>query len=145
MIQTALLSPGLSPNTSRLSCMRQPISPRIVKIELPFAPMIYSGDLPPAGVCKSIARHQPVEVYRLPDRTAEIFALLYPSAYARVLEIAPNGWYRIDASATASYIRRRAAFYLTLVFVMSPSVRRRILIFLPQVEKAGLTMTKVCF
>ena len=77
------------------------------KIELPFAPMIYSGDLPPAGVCSLIARHQPVEVYRLPDRTAEIFALLYPSAYARVLEIAPNGWYRIDASAAELYTPSR--------------------------------------
>lgn len=69
------------------------------KIELSFAPTIYSGEFPPAGVCSLIARHQPVEVYRLPERTAAIFALLYPSVYAHVLEIAPNGWYRIDASA----------------------------------------------
>lgn len=69
------------------------------KIELSFAPTIYSGDFPPAGVCSLIARNQPVEVYRLPDRTAEIFALLHPTVYAHVLEIAPNGWYRIDASA----------------------------------------------
>ena len=77
------------------------------KIELPFAPMIYSGDFPPAGVCSLIARHQPVEVYRLPDRTAEIFALLHPSVYARVLEIALNGWYRIDASAAELYTPSR--------------------------------------
>ena len=73
------------------------------KIELSFAPMIYSGDFPPAGVCSLIARNHPVEVYRLPDRTAEKFALLYPSVYAHVLEIAPNGWYRIDASAAELY------------------------------------------
>jgi hypothetical protein len=77
------------------------------KIELSFAPMIYSGDFPPAGVCSLIARNHPVEVYRLPDRTAEIFALLYPSAYAHVLEIAPNGWYRIDASAAELYTPSR--------------------------------------
>jgi hypothetical protein len=73
------------------------------KFELSFAPMIYSGDLPPAGVCSLIARHQPVEVYRMPDRTAEIFALLHPAVYARVLEIAPDGWYRIDASIAELY------------------------------------------
>ena len=73
------------------------------KIELSFAPMIYSGDFPPAGVCSLIARNHPVEVYRLPDRTAEIFALLYPSVYAQVLEAAPDGWYRIDASAAELY------------------------------------------
>ena len=65
--------------------------------------MIYSGDFPPVGVCSLSPRNQPVEVYRLPDRTAEIFALLYPSVYAHVLEIAPNGWYRIDASAAELY------------------------------------------
>jgi hypothetical protein len=73
------------------------------KIELSFAPIIGSGDFPPAGVCSLIARHQPVEVYRLPDRTAEIFALLHPGVYAHVLEIAPNGWYRIDASAAMNF------------------------------------------
>jgi hypothetical protein len=72
------------------------------KIELLFAPTIYSGDFPPAGVCSLMARHQPIEVYRMPDRTAEIFALLYPAVYARVLEIAPDGWYRIDASTAES-------------------------------------------
>ena len=77
------------------------------KIELSFAPTIYSGDFPPAGVCSLIARNQPVEVYRLPDRTAEIFALLHPSVYAHVLEIAPNGWYRIDASAAELYTPSR--------------------------------------
>jgi hypothetical protein len=55
-------------------------------------------------VCSLIARHQPVEVYRLPDRTSEIFARLDPAVYARVLEIAPDGWYRIDASAAELYI-----------------------------------------
>jgi hypothetical protein len=73
------------------------------RIELSFAPTIYSGDFPPAGVCSLIARHQPVEVYRMPDRTAEIFALLYPAVYAHVLEIAPDGWYRIDASMAELY------------------------------------------
>ena len=72
------------------------------KIEL-YAPTIYSGDLPPVGVCSLIARNQPVEVYRLPDRTAEIFALLYPTVYAQVLEIAPGSWYRIDASVAEEY------------------------------------------
>jgi hypothetical protein len=69
--------------------------------------MIYSGDFPPAGVCSLIARHQPVEVYRMPDRTAEVFALLYSAVYARVLEIAPDGWYRIDASIAELYIPPR--------------------------------------
>lgn len=73
------------------------------KIELSFAPTIYSGGFPPTGVCSLIARNQPVEVYRLPDRTAEIFALLHPAVYAHVLEIAPNDWYRIDASAAELY------------------------------------------
>jgi hypothetical protein len=73
------------------------------KIELLFAHTIYSGDFPPAGVCSLLARHQPVEVYRMPDRTAEIFALLYPAVYAHVLEIAPNGWYRIDAGIAELY------------------------------------------
>lgn len=77
------------------------------KIELSFASMIYSGDFPPAGVCSLIARNQPVEVYRLPDRTAEIFALLYPTVYAQVLEIAPDGWYHIDASAAELYTPSR--------------------------------------
>jgi hypothetical protein len=72
------------------------------KIET-HAPTIYSGDLPPAGVCSLIARNQPVEVYRLPDKTAEIFALLHPAVYAHVLEIAPNSWYRIDASVAEVY------------------------------------------
>jgi hypothetical protein len=67
------------------------------------APTIYSGDLPPAGVCSLMARHQPVEVYRLPDRTAEKFALLHPAVYAHVLEIAPDSWYRIDASVAEEY------------------------------------------
>jgi hypothetical protein len=77
------------------------------KFELLFAPTIYSGDFPPEGVCSLIARHQPVEVFRVPDRTAEIFALLHPAVYARVLEIAPKGWYRIDASTAESYIPPR--------------------------------------
>jgi hypothetical protein len=72
------------------------------KIET-YAGTIYSGDFPPVGVCSLIARHRPVEVYRLPDRTAEIFALLHPPAYAHVLEIAPDNWYRIDASAAELY------------------------------------------
>ena len=71
------------------------------------APAIYSGDFPPAGVCSLMARNQPVEVYRLPDRTAEIFALLNPAVYAHVLEIGPNGWYRIDASAAELYTPSR--------------------------------------
>jgi hypothetical protein len=77
------------------------------KIELSFAPTIYSGDFPPAGVCSLIARHQPIEVYRMPDRTAEIFALLYPAVYARVLEMTPDGWYRIDASVAELYTPSR--------------------------------------
>ena len=76
-------------------------------MELSFAPTVYSGEFPPAGVCSLIARHQPVEVYRLPDRTAKIFALLHPAVYARVLETAPNGWYRIDASAAELYMPSR--------------------------------------
>ena len=67
------------------------------------APVIYSGDLPPVGVCSLIPRHRPVEVYRLPDRTAEIFALLHPAVYAHVLEIEHDSWYRIDASAAEVY------------------------------------------
>jgi hypothetical protein len=74
-------------------------------IDVSFAPTVYSGDLPPAGVCSLLARNQPVEVYRQPDRTAEIFALLYPAVYARVLEAAPDGWYRIDASVAEVYTR----------------------------------------
>lgn len=77
------------------------------KIELSFAPTLYSGDFPPAGVCSLIAGHQPIEVYRLPDRTAEIFALLYPAVYAHVMEIAPDGWYHIDASVAESYTPSR--------------------------------------
>jgi len=77
------------------------------KFELLFAPTIYSGDFPPAGVCSLIAQHQPVDVYRKPDRTAEIFALLYPAVYAHVLEIAPDGWYRIDASIAELYTPSR--------------------------------------
>lgn len=73
------------------------------KVELPYPPMLYSGDLPPPGVCSLLARNQPVEVYRLPDRSAEIFALLRPAVYAHVLEIAPDGWYRIDASVAEIY------------------------------------------
>ena len=76
------------------------------KIESP-AYTIYSGEYPPAGVCSLIARHQPVEVYRLPGRTAEIFALLYPAVYAHVLEIAPDDWYRIDASVAELYTPSR--------------------------------------
>ncbi len=77
------------------------------KFELSFAPIIDSGDFPPAGVCSLRARFQPVEVYRLPDRTAEIFALLNLAVYAHVLEIAPDGWYRIDASAAELYTPSR--------------------------------------
>jgi hypothetical protein len=76
------------------------------KIESP-AYTVYSGENPPAGVCSLIARHQPVEVYRLPDRTAEVFALLYPAVYAHVLEIAPDNWYRIDASVAELYTPSR--------------------------------------
>jgi hypothetical protein len=71
--------------------------------ELAFAPIVYSGGFPPAGLCSLIARHQPVKVYRMPDRTAEVFALLYLAVYAHVLEIAPDGWYRIDASVAEVY------------------------------------------
>ena len=81
--------------------------PNAQKIDLSFPPLIYSGDFPPAEVCSLIARNHPVEVYRLPDRTAEKFALLYPSAYAHVLEVAPNGWYRIDASAAELFTPSR--------------------------------------
>jgi hypothetical protein len=77
--------------------------PNDQKVELSYPPAVYSGELPPVGVCSILARHYPIEVYRLPDRTAEVFALLKPSVYARVLEIAPNGWYRIDASAAELY------------------------------------------
>ena len=73
------------------------------KLQLTFAPTVYSGEFPPAGVCSLIARHQPIEVYRLPKKTAEIFALLHPAVYAPLLEIAPNGWYRIDASVAEVY------------------------------------------
>jgi hypothetical protein len=73
------------------------------KSELSFVPIVYSGDVPPVGVCSLMAKHQPIEVYRLPDRTAEIFALLHPAVYAQVLEITSDGWYRIDASAAELY------------------------------------------
>jgi hypothetical protein len=69
-----------------------------------FAPALYSGDFPPAGVCSLRARHQPVAVYRLPDRTSEVFAKLSPGVYARVLEIASDGWYHVDASTAELYI-----------------------------------------
>lgn len=69
----------------------------------PAASMIYSGDLPPSGVCSLIAHGQPVKVYRRPDRASEIFARLLPGVYAPVLEITPDDWYRIDASAAEVY------------------------------------------
>lgn len=72
------------------------------KIET-YPSAIYSGDLPPAGVCSLMARNQPIEVYRQPDRTSEIFALLSPAVYALVLEITSDGWYRIDASTAELY------------------------------------------
>ena len=105
---------------------------------------IYSGDFPPSGECSLIARHQPVEVYRLPDRTAEIFALLHPAVYAHVLEIAPNSWYRIDASVVGLFTPplgnlpdtgfRDVAVSIAMNFDLSP-----------QVEMVGLIATKVCF
>ncbi len=76
---------------------------RIIEAYEAFAPALYSSDLPPAGVCSLLAPHQPIDVYRLPDRTSEIFAQLFPGVYAHVLEIAPDGWYHIDASAAELY------------------------------------------
>jgi len=78
-------------------------------VDLPFPPMLYSGDFPPSDVCTLLARNQPVEVYRLPDRTSQIFALLSPGVFARVLEIASDGWYRIDASVAEEYSSPRGS------------------------------------
>lgn len=43
----------------------------------------------------------------MPDRTAEIFALLYPAGYAHVPEIRRDGWYRIDAGIAEPYTPQR--------------------------------------
>ena len=81
------------------------------KVDLLFPPMIYSGDLPPAGVCSLLTKHQPIEVYRLPDRSSEVFAQLLPGIYAHVLALTPDGWYRIDASVAEEYSSPRGSLH----------------------------------
>ena len=60
---------------------------------------IYSGKLPPAGVCAlSTGGAGPIDLLTEPSPDATSFAFLLPGSYAEVLQHTTDGWYLVDAS-----------------------------------------------
>lgn len=59
---------------------------------------IYSGEMPPEGVCSLSSSFGAVDVFAKPSREAEVLAVLIPGPYATVEERTLDGWYLVDAS-----------------------------------------------
>jgi hypothetical protein len=60
---------------------------------------IYSGTLPPAGVCSlSPGGAGPIDLLSDPSSDAAVFAFLLPGSYAAVLQRTTDGWYLVAAS-----------------------------------------------
>jgi len=63
--------------------------------------MVYSGTIPPAGICTlSASTIGPVQVYLEPDLQSAVFAYL-PYDYTEVLGRTSDDWYLVDASAAS--------------------------------------------
>ena len=71
---------------------------------------IYSGKLPPAGVCAlSTGGAGPIDLLPEPSIDATPFAFLLPGSYAEVLQHTTDGWYLVDASEALDLVRNLAA------------------------------------
>jgi len=59
---------------------------------------IYSGKLPPDGICAlSSGGAGPIDLLTEPSSDATPFAFLLPGSYAEVLQRTTDGWYLVDA------------------------------------------------
>ena len=67
-------------------------------IHAKWSGMVYSGTIPPAGICTlSASTIGPVQVYLEPDLQSAVFAYL-PYDYTEVLGRTAGDWYLVDAS-----------------------------------------------
>jgi hypothetical protein len=63
-----------------------------------WAGEIYSGELPPEGICSmSSASIGPLDLFREPTTSSDRLAYLTPGVYAQVFGQTGTGWYRVDA------------------------------------------------
>lgn len=70
---------------------------------------IYSGEMPPEGVCSLSSSFGAVDVFAEPSREAEVLAVLIPGSYATVQERKSDGWYLVDASQALDMASGQAA------------------------------------